>query len=317
MTTDSWIEHYKSDILSNYLVVGGSVFKVISLQDASRMSLETLLHSVNDGQTLSRFVTVHPPEGSGYSYRTPSHFDGLYSAAMADVSFSRLVAKFISNTASDLLKKDVSPPLGSKSEFLDQCELEEGSLFNDLVRPIKSTIRSYPSIGRSFANAVALEVDILTSFETKVDDRLSNKDLEEVLQRWFVGARPISGDKVCLRKYGIHTWLDRNNARSMLASALSFSLLIGLPPLTVIYSRWDDLTLHVNKTVWLNLLHTFRDLIDDVEHMPGLAVLFVVDPQSIDGNTSRKLKEYEAFYLRVYNDLSIGDNPDAVMVGLE
>ena len=68
----------------------------------------------------------------------------------------------------------------------------------------------------------------------------------------------------------------------------------------------------------MDLYEVLREIIDDIEHLPGLFVLGVADQSLLAGDRRRTLDTYKALEMRIWPDVRPGDrqNPLAPLVAV-
>ncbi len=66
----------------------------------------------------------------------------------------------------------------------------------------------------------------------------------------------------------------------------------------------------------MDLYEVLREIIDDIEHLPGLFVLGCADQELMAGDRRRTLDAYKALEMRIWPDVRPGDrqNPLAPLV---
>jgi hypothetical protein len=173
-----------------------------------------------------------------------------------------------------------------------------------------------PRLARDFRAAmIAL---CLARLDPRGGDELANSPVHQ----WLRGEKPSLS---LLRAFDITARINRSNARAMLISLCHFLrkagasgllLTIDLRPAT----RKADSAVRYSPSSVMDLYEVLRELIDDLEHLPGLFVLGLADQSLIAGDRRRTLDTYKALEMRIWPDVRPGDrqNPLAplVMVGL-
>jgi hypothetical protein len=140
-------------------------------------------------------------------------------------------------------------------------------------------------------------------------------------------AQWLRGDTVGLarlRQYDIAARISRTNARAMLISlchwlrkAGSKGLLLTLdlrPALRPAPLAEGDL--RYSPAAVMDLYEVLREVIDDLEHLPGLFLLGFADQELMAGDRRRTLDAYKALEMRIWPDVRPGDrqNPLAPLV---
>jgi hypothetical protein len=135
------------------------------------------------------------------------------------------------------------------------------------------------------------------------------------------------GEKVglsLLRQCDIAARIGRTNARSMLISLCHFLRKAGGQGLLLCLDLRPALrvggvvgqTVRYTPAAVMDLYEVLRELIDDIEHLPGLFVLALADQSLIAGDRKRTLDTYKALEMRIWPDVRPGDrqNPLAPLV---
>jgi hypothetical protein len=145
--------------------------------------------------------------------------------------------------------------------------------------------------------------------------------LESPVLQW------LRGEKVglpLLRQYDIAARISRTNARAMLISLCHFvrkaetaGLLLTLdlrPALRV--PPAGEAALRYSPAAVMDLYEVLREIIDDIEHLPGLFLLCLADQTLLAGDHRRTLDTYKALEMRIWPDVRPGDrqNPLAPLV---
>jgi hypothetical protein len=137
----------------------------------------------------------------------------------------------------------------------------------------------------------------------------------------------LRGEKVGLtqlRHYDIAARINRNNARAMLISLCHFVrkagargllLTLDLRPALRVGSA-GDAGLRYSPAAVMDLYEVLREIIDDIEHLPGLFLLGLADQTLLAGDRRRTLDTYKALEMRIWPDVRPGDrqNPLAPLV---
>ncbi len=131
---------------------------------------------------------------------------------------------------------------------------------------------------------------------------------ESPILRWLYGEKVSAG---VLRQFDIGARISRTNARAMLVSlcrwlrkAGSAGLLLTLDVRPALHSgpRPDGMPRYTPAAV-MDMYEVLRELIDDIEHLPGLFVLVLADPALIAGEPKRTLDNYKALEMRIWPDV--------------
>jgi hypothetical protein len=145
--------------------------------------------------------------------------------------------------------------------------------------------------------------------------------LESPVLQW------LRGEKVglpLLRQYDIAARINRTNARAMLISLCHFMrkagangllLTLDLRPALHAVPKGEAVVRYSPAAV-LDLYEVLREIIDDIEHLPGLFLLCLADQTLVAGDRGRTLDAYKALEMRIWPDVRPGDrqNPLAPLV---
>jgi hypothetical protein len=137
----------------------------------------------------------------------------------------------------------------------------------------------------------------------------------------------LRGEKVGLsqlRQYDIAARISRSNARSMLISLCHFVrkagargllLTLDLRPALRGGASGDGGVRYTHAAV-MDLYEVLREIVDDIEHLPGLFLLCLADQALVAGDRRRTLDTYKALEMRIWPDVRPGDrqNPLAPLV---
>lgn len=138
----------------------------------------------------------------------------------------------------------------------------------------------------------------------------------------------LRGEKVApvvLRGADISVRLSRTNARAMLGSLCRFLRKAGVAGLVVVLdvrrlanTAPADGMLRYTPAAVMDAYEVLREIIDDLERLPGLFLAVLADAALAAGEPRRALAQYAALQMRVWPDVRPGDrqNPVAPLVWL-
>ncbi|HTW72071.1 MAG TPA: BREX system ATP-binding domain-containing protein [Acetobacteraceae bacterium] len=137
----------------------------------------------------------------------------------------------------------------------------------------------------------------------------------------------LQGEKVGLtplRHHGIAARIARTNARAMLVSLCHFVRKAGLAGLLLALDLRPALrvgaageaAVRYSPAAVMDLYEVLREVVDDIEHLPGLFLLALADQALMAGDRRRTLDMYKALEMRIWPDVRPGDrqNPLAPLV---
>ena len=144
---------------------------------------------------------------------------------------------------------------------------------------------------------------------------------ESPVLRWLYGEKVNAS---VLRQYNIGARVTRTNARGMLVSLCHWLRKTGTPGLLLTLDlRYAlrtrpkaDGVPRYSHSAMMDLYEVLRELVDDIEHLPGLFVLVLADQALIAGESKRTLDNYKALEMRIWPDVRPGaeQNPLAPLV---
>ncbi|HVC63158.1 MAG TPA: BREX system ATP-binding domain-containing protein [Acetobacteraceae bacterium] len=137
----------------------------------------------------------------------------------------------------------------------------------------------------------------------------------------------LRGEKIglpLLRQYDIAARISRTNARAMLISLCHFVRKAGSNGLLLTLDLRPALRAgtpgeagpRYSPAAVMDLYEVLREIIDDIEHLPGLFLLVLADQTLLVGDHRRTLDTYKALEMRIWPDVRPGDrqNPLAPLV---
>jgi hypothetical protein len=138
------------------------------------------------------------------------------------------------------------------------------------------------------------------------------------VHQWLRGEKPAM---TALREFDISARIARANARAMLMSLCHFLRKAGADGLLLTLDLRPALEkqgtgLRYTPAAVMDLYEVLRELIDDLEHLPGLFILGLASQALIAGDRRRTLDSYKALEMRIWPDVRPGDrqNPLAPLV---
>jgi hypothetical protein len=134
--------------------------------------------------------------------------------------------------------------------------------------------------------------------------------LESPVMQW------LHGEKVGLtqlRQYDIGSRINRNNARAMFVSLCHFVRKAGVPGVLLTLDlrpalrAGGDGAVRYSPAAVMDLYEVLREMLDDIEYMPGLFLLVLADQALTAGDRRRTLDMYKALEMRIWPDVRPGD----------
>ncbi len=153
---------------------------------------------------------------------------------------------------------------------------------------------------------------------SRLDPREDSGLADTPVHQWLRGEKP---PLATLRAFDITAQINRANARAMLISLCHFLRKAGASGLLLTLdlraaTRKQDGMVRYSPSAVMDLYEVLRELIDDLEHLPGLFILGLADQGLIAGDRRRTLDTYKALEMRIWPDVRPGDrqNPLAPLV---
>jgi hypothetical protein len=141
------------------------------------------------------------------------------------------------------------------------------------------------------------------------------------VMQWLRGELSAIG---ALREAQIFTRINRNNARAMLASLCRWLRRAGRGGIAVTLDLSQllragpvaDGDVHYTPAAVMDAYEVLRELIDDIDRLPGLFLLVLADGGLTAGDRRRVLDQYSALQMRIWPDVRPGgrQNPVAPLV---
>ena len=303
-----WLSIIEREYLAEYVPAGGAAVKFAILDDAAIDTAAERLVGLGQARAM---LTVHLEAG-----RTRVHLmHELFFAICRTLPWDSLVQRYL-----------------------------EG-LFgaHDYAWPRQGEAMVVAELASAFAvapNLLARRVDQWLTADLWEDRRLVQDFRAALLslclsrlepETWET-AEPVAqwlrGEKVApaaLRAADISVRLSRTNARAMLASLCHFLRKIGAAGLLVVLdvrqlarTVAEEGTLRYSPAAVMDAYEVLREIIDDIENLPGLFVAVLADAALATGEPRRALGQYAALQMRVWPDVRPGDrqNPMAPLVWL-
>jgi hypothetical protein len=200
----------------------------------------------------------------------------------------------------------------STAELADAFDIAPGIMTRHRDQWLSRDLWDDPRLARDFRAAmIAL---CLSRLDPEDGGDLANTPVHQ----WLRGEKPPLSS---LRAFDITARINRANARAMLISLCHFLRKAGAAGLLLTIdlraaTRKSDSVVRYSPSSVMDLYEVLRELIDDLEHLPGLFILGLADQGLIAGDRRRTLDNYKALEMRVWPDVRPGDrqNPLAPLV---
>lgn len=302
LPTDRWLQVIDAEYFAEYLPSGGAAAKFVIAEDAG---IGPLRHAAAEHARRRGMLTVHVSAGE-----TRVHM-------LQDVIFA--VARAL--PWDDLIQRFVEGLFGRNGHAWPQPGV--ALTMPELARHFGTDAEALGArrnawFSRELWEDAALAQDFrvamlrlcLARLEPDTHDRADSPILP-----WLRGEKVGLGE---LRGFDIAARINRNNARAMLISLCHFLRKAGSQGLLLTLDlraalripEPDAATLRYSPGALMDLYEVLREIIDDIEHLPGLFLLALADPALLSGERRRTLDNYKALEMRIWPDVRPGDQQD-------
>ena len=304
---EQWIGVMQREYFDAFLPAGGAAVKfVIAGEDTA----ETLLHAIAGVAGRSGMIAVRISAGDTRLHMLQELFFSL--ARM--LPWDDLARRYVE----DLFAQNDYPwPEPGQKLTMAELAQEFGVAPNLLTRGrdqwLSRDLWDDPHLARDFRSAM-LHL-CLARLEPDGDGSVSP------IFQWLSGEKVLLGQ---LRQFDIVSRITRTNARSMLISVCHWLRKCGIGGLVLALDlrpampakAAPDQTVRYTTAAVMDLYEVLRELIDDIENLPGLFVLALADQALVAGDRRRTLDTYKALEMRIWPDVRPGDrqNPLAPLV---
>jgi hypothetical protein len=304
---DQWIGIMEREYFDSFLPAGGAAVKfVIAGEDTA----ETLLHAIAGVAGRCGMIAARINAGE-----TRLHMlQELFFALARMLPWDDLARRYVE----DLFARNDYPwpESGQKltmAELAQEFEVAPNLLTRGRDQWLSRDLWDDPHLARDFRSAM-LHL-CLARLEPDGDGAVS-----PILQ-WLCGEKILLGQ---LRQFDIVARITRTNARSMLISVCHWLRKCGISGLVLALDLRPampakappDQAVRYSTAAVMDLYEVLRELVDDIENLPGLFVLALADQSLVAGDRRRTLDTYKALEMRIWPDVRPGDrqNPLAPLV---
>jgi hypothetical protein len=306
---DQWLQTVEQEYFAEYLPEGGAAAKFVV---GDSPALARLVPAAGTLAARHGMLSVHLNAGATRLHMLQDVFFAIAGALPWDELVQRYLEALFSRNGYPR-----SQPWGALS--MAALAREFGVAANLLARSrdqwLSHDLWEDPHLAQDF-RAAMLRLCLARLEPTDPDEG----DASPVAQ-W------LRGEKIglaLLRQYDIAARISRTNARAMLISLCHWlrkagpkGLLLTLdlrPALRPAPLNEGDL--RYSPAAVMDLYEVLREVIDDLEHLPGLFLLGFADQELMAGDRRRTLDAYKALEMRIWPDVRPGDrqNPLAPLV---
>ncbi len=308
---EQWIGVMEREYLHAFLPAGGAAVKfVIAGEDTA----ETLLHAIAGVAGRHGMIAARINAGDTRLHMLQEIFFALARVLPWDDLVRRYVEELFA-------RNDYPWPEPGQKLTMAELAQEFGVAPNLLTRGrdqwLSRDLWDDPHLARDFRSAM-LHL-CLARLEPDGDSNVAS------IFQWLCGEKVLLGQ---LRQFDIVSRITRTNARSMLISVCHWLRKCGVGGLVLALDLRPamrpggragsaaDQTVRYSTAAVMDLYEVLRELIDDIEGLPGLFVLALADQALVAGDRRRTLDTYKALEMRIWPDVRPGDrqNPLAPLV---
>jgi len=309
LTLDRWLQTIEQEYFAEYLPAGGAAAKFV-VADA-----DTLARLPPAAATLAErhgMLSVHVSAGATRLHMLQDVFFAIAGALPWDDLLGRYLEA--------LFNRNGYPwPLPGGALSMAELAREFGVAANLLARSrdqwLSHDLWEDPHLAQDFRAAMLR----LCLARLEPDD--ADEGAGSPVAQW------LRGEKIglaLLRQYDIAARISRTNARAMLISLCHWLRKAGPTGLLLTLDLRPALRpaplaegdLRYSPAAVMDLYEVLREVIDDIEHLPGLFLLGFADQALTAGDRRRTLDAYKALEMRIWPDVRPGDrqNPVAPLV---
>jgi hypothetical protein len=300
-----WLGVIDAEYFKEFLQAGGAAAKFVIGDEAAQ---ETLLGECIALARRRGLLHAHLSTGETKLYMAQDMFFALVRALPWDSLLQRYLEALFARH--DYAWPRPEAAMGT-SELAEAFGIAPGIMARHRDQWLSRDLWDDPELARDFRAAmIALCLSRLDPQEGGVADT--------PVHQWLRGEKPPLSS---LRDFDITAQITRTNARAMLISLCHFlrkagaaGLLLTLDLRPAIHK--GNTGLRYSPSAVMDLYEVLRELIDDLEHLPGLFILGIADQGLIAGDHRRTLDTYKALEMRIWPDVRPGDrqNPLAPLV---
>jgi hypothetical protein len=307
LPTERWLRVIEPEYFADYLPAGGAAVKFVIADDAAIVRLRHATEALAQRHSM---LPVHISAGDVRLHMLQDVFFAVARVLPWDTLLQRYIEQLFTRNGytwphpgSDLTMPELADEFGIAATLLgrNRDQWLSRDLWDDanLAQDFRSAMLRL-CIGRLEPEAGALDSPVL---------------------QW------LRGEKIGLpqlRQYDIAARIGRTNARAMLISLCHFVRKAGTRGLLLTLDLRPALRVAIageggvrySHAAVMDLYEVLREIIDDIEHLPGLFLLGLADQTLVAGDRRRTLDTYKALEMRIWPDVRPGDrqNPLAPLV---
>jgi len=294
LTAGDWLSVVESEYFNGFLRDGGATAKFVVADPPAQEEIQSAAAVLARAHGL-----LHATLSAG---ETKLHMaQDLFFALARALPWDGLLQRYIE----ELFTRHEHPwphpgrAMGT-NELADSFGIAPGIMSRHRDQWLSRDLWDDPRLARDFrAAAIALCLVRLDPQETS----------DTPVHQWLCGEKP---PLPMLRPFDIQGQIVRSNARAMLISLCHFLRKAGAAGLLLTLDlrpalHKGDKGYRYSPSAVMDLYEVLRELIDDLEHLPGLFLLVLADQSFIAGDKRRTLDTYKALEMRIWPDVRPGD----------
>jgi hypothetical protein len=306
LLTSDWLGVIEREYFTDFLKAGGAAAKFVIGDEAAQEEIQSECailarrHGLLHAHLLASETKLHMAQELFFALTRALPWDGLLQRYLEEL-FAR--------------HEHPWPYPGmamATGELAEAFGIAPGIMTRHRDQWLSRDLWDDPTLARDFRAAmIAL---CLSRLDPQEDGGAGNTPVHQ----WLRGDKP---SLASLRAFDITARINRANARAMLISLCHFLRKAGASGLLLTLdlraaTRRSDTGLRYSPSAVMDLYEVLRELIDDLEHLPGLFILGLADQGMIAGDRRRTLDTYKALEMRIWPDVRPGDrqNPLAPLV---
>jgi len=303
-----WVSVIDREYLSEFVPAGGASVKLAIMDDAIFAAAATQLITLGQSRGM---LTVHIDAGQTRIHMMHELFFAIARALPWDDLLQRYLERLFGSNSYPWPRPGA---VVTMSELAVAFAVAPSLLTRQRDQWLTADLWEDRRLTQDFRAA------LLTLCLSRLEPHIVNTT-EPALQ-WLQGEKVPAA---LLRAVEISVRISRTNARAMLVSLCHFLRKAGVNGLLVVLdvrqlSRTTaaEGVSRYSPVAVMDSYEVLREVIDDVEHMPGLFAAVLADAALATGDPRRALGQYAALQMRVWPDVRPGDrqNPVAPLVWL-
>ncbi len=306
LRTDDWLGVIEREYFKDFLNAGGAAAKFVIGDEAAQEEIQS------ECAVLARrhgLLHAHLSAGETKLHMAQEMFFGLVRVLPWDGLLQRYLEELFARHEHPWPRPGTAM---STAELAGSFGIAPGIMTRHRDQWLSRDLWDDPRLARDFRAA------IIALCLSRLDPQDGGGGANTPVHQWLRGEKPVLSS---LRAFDITSQINRANARAMLislchflrkAGAAGLLLTLDLRPAT----RKSNGGVRYTPAAVMDLYEVLRELIDDLEHLPGLFILGLADQGLIAGDQRRTLDTYKALEMRIWPDVRPGDrqNPLAPLV---